>query len=65
MQIVVDCAVVRDSYCWENSSFVLNRLAPELAMVVEDLWLDRLGGNNGMGEVSRRDFLVPIYSSSF
>jgi len=47
------CVRVMISYSWDDSAFVLNRLAPELAPVVEDLWLDRLGGEHGMGEWTR------------
>jgi hypothetical protein len=47
------CKRVFVSYCWADSTFVLNRLAPELAPVVESLWLDRLGGDTGMGEWTR------------
>lgn len=38
------------SYSWANTTFVLDRLAFSLAPVVEKMWLDRLGGEDGMGE---------------
>lgn len=41
------------SYCWADTNFVLNRLALELAQQVQGLWLDRLGGDQGMGEWTR------------
>lgn len=41
------------SYSWADSGFVLNRLAIELATVVKSMWLDRLGGANGMGEFTQ------------
>jgi hypothetical protein len=41
------------SYCWADSAFVLSRLAMELASRVRQLWLDRLGGDQGMGEYAK------------
>ena len=41
------------SYCWDDAIFVLNKLAFELAPKVKGLWLDRLGGDQGMGEWTR------------
>ena len=41
------------SYCWADTQFVLGKLAPALSKVVESLWLDRLGGDQGMGEWTR------------
>ena len=41
------------SYCWADSTFVLSKLAPQLAPSVDSLWLDRLGGDQGMGEWTR------------
>ena len=38
------------SYCWADTDFVLGKLAPELAVSCKSLWLDRLGGEQGMGE---------------
>lgn len=38
------CKSVMVSYCWADTTFVLNKLALELAPLVENLWLDRLGG---------------------
>ena len=38
------------SYCRANTTFVLDRLCMALAPLVEDMWLDRLGGDHGMGE---------------
>ena len=38
------------SYCWADTQFVLGKLAPELAVNCKGLWLDRLGGDQGMGE---------------
>lgn len=37
------------SYCWGDTDFVLSRLAVEVAPHVRALWLDRLGGEHGMG----------------
>jgi len=47
------CSKVMVSYCWADTDFVLNYLCPELSRVVESLWLDRLGGDQGMGEWTR------------
>ena len=47
------CPKVMVSYSWANSEFVLQHLAPTLAPLVSDLWLDRLGGINGIGEWTR------------
>lgn len=44
------CCKVMISYSWDDSDFVLGKLAPELAVNCTDLWLDRLGGEHGMGE---------------
>eukprot|EP00041_Stephanoeca_diplocostata_P036739 m.1352541 g.1352541 ORF g.1352541 m.1352541 type:complete len:2329 (-) comp24925_c2_seq3:262-7248(-) len=41
------------SYSWTDSKFVLNRLALALAPYVEHMWLDRLGGDHGMGVWAR------------
>jgi len=41
------------SYCWADTAFVLHRLCLALAPLVEDMWLDRLGGDQGMGEWTR------------
>jgi serine/threonine protein kinase len=41
------------SYSWTDSKFVLSRLAVELASRVKELWLDRLGGEHGMGEFAK------------
>jgi len=41
------------SYCWADTGFVLSKLAPAIAPIVESLWLDRLGGDEGMGEWTR------------
>jgi len=38
------------SYAWHDTQFVLGKLAPELAAYCSSLWLDRLGGEQGMGE---------------
>jgi hypothetical protein len=35
------------SYCWADTDFVLSRLVMELAPIVKELWLDRLGGEQG------------------
>lgn len=62
------------SYCWADSDFVLNHLAPALAAVVDELWLDRLGGDSGMGEwtrasmekgVSGSEIVVAVVSPSY
>lgn len=62
------------SYCWADTNFVLNRLALELAQQVQGLWLDRLGGDQGMGEWTRAsmergvagaDVIVAVVSPSY
>jgi len=44
------CCNVMISYCWADTDFVIGKLAPELAVNCKGLWLDRLGGDQGMGE---------------
>jgi serine/threonine protein kinase len=46
-------AKVMVSYSWADSNFVLSRLTMALAPRVQDLWLDRLGGDHGMGEFAK------------
>jgi hypothetical protein len=41
------------SYSWSDTNFVLSRLTMELAPRVRELWLDRLGGEQGMGEFAK------------
>jgi hypothetical protein len=62
------------SYCWADTHFVLNKLALELAPKVQGLWLDRLGGNQGMGEWTRAsmeqgvagaDVIIAVVSSAY
>lgn len=62
------------SYCWSNSDFVLSRLAVEVAPRVRGLWLDRLGGEHGMGEfaqasmkrgVENADVIIAVVSPSY
>jgi hypothetical protein len=48
----IDCTVMV-SYCWADTSFALNRLAMELASTISGMWLDRLGGDRGMGEFAK------------
>eukprot|EP00041_Stephanoeca_diplocostata_P038833 m.1559122 g.1559122 ORF g.1559122 m.1559122 type:complete len:2011 (+) comp25275_c1_seq7:178-6210(+) len=36
------------SYAWANTEFAVRRVAVVLAPLVQGLWLDRLGGDNGM-----------------
>jgi hypothetical protein len=38
------------SYCWADTTFVLDRLCMALAPLVEDMWLDRLGGDEGLAQ---------------
>ena len=68
------CCKVMISYCWADTDFVLNFLAPSLARVVEGLWLDRLGGEEGMGEwtqasmgsgVSGSDVIISVVSPKY
>lgn len=44
------CYRIMVSYCWTDTVFVLSKLCIELATIVDNLWLDRLGGDQGMGE---------------
>lgn len=62
------------SYSWTDTNFVLGKLAPELAISCKSLWLDRLGGNQGMGEwavesmqrgVQGADVVVAVVSPSY
>ena len=62
------------SYCWADSQFVLDRLALSLAPLVEGMWLDRLGGEQGMGEwtresmqkgVSGADVVIAVVSPAY
>jgi len=47
------CVKVMISYCWDDTTFVLDRLCLALAPLVQGMWLDRLGGDQGMGEWTR------------
>lgn len=67
-------ANVMISYCWADTNFVLSRLAREVASRVDDLWLDRLGGEQGMGEfakasmkrgVENADVIIAVVSPSY
>jgi hypothetical protein len=62
------------SYSWADSNFVLSRLIMELAPRVRDLWLDRLGGEQGMGEfakasmqrgVQNADVIIAVVSPAY
>jgi hypothetical protein len=62
------------SYCWADSNFVLSRLTIELAPRVRELWLDRLGGGQGMGEfakasmqrgVQNADVIIAVVSPAY
>ena len=62
------------SYCWANTDFVLTRLAMALALRVREIWLDRLGGDNGMGEfaqasmqrgVRNADIVIAVVSPAY
>ena len=62
------------SYCWADSQFVLGKLAPALAPLVDHLWLDRLGGADGMSEwcnasmeagVQGADVIISLVSPSY
>ena len=48
-----DCPSVMISYCWADTPFVLGKLVVALAGRVKGLWLDRLGGDQGMGAWAR------------
>jgi hypothetical protein len=48
-----DCPSVMISYCWADTPFVLGKLVMALAGRVKGLWLDRLGGDQGMGAWAR------------
>eukprot|EP00041_Stephanoeca_diplocostata_P011027 m.177904 g.177904 ORF g.177904 m.177904 type:complete len:1986 (+) comp18385_c0_seq1:286-6243(+) len=61
------------SYSWNDTPFVL-KLAMALASKVEDMWLDRLGGDNGMQEwahasiergIRRSDFVLAVVSPAY
>ena len=49
-----DCPRVMISYCWADTNFVLGKLVMALAGRVKSLWLDRLGGSDGMGDWARQ-----------
>ena len=62
------------SYCWKDTDFVLSRLAMELAPRIRKLWLDRLGGEDGMGEfahesmergVTEADVIIAVVSPAY
>ena len=62
------------SYSWADTGFVLSKLALALAPIVEGIWLDRLGGDQGMGEWTRdsmekgvegADVVIAVVSPSF
>jgi serine/threonine protein kinase len=62
------------SYCWTDSNFVLSQLTMELAPRIRELWLDRLGGDQGMGEfaqasmkrgVRNADVIIAVVSPSY
>lgn len=67
-------AKVMISYCWQDTTFVLQKLALALAPVVEGLWLDRLGGETGMSEwveasmqrgVAGADVVIAVVSPAY
>lgn len=69
----IDCRVMI-SYCWADTSFALHQLAMELASDVTGMWLDRLGGAQGMGEfaqasmqrgVKNADVVIAVVSPSY
>ena len=49
-----DCCRVMVSYCWTDSSFVLGRLCLAMAPRVVGLWVDRLGGAQGIDGWARQ-----------
>ena len=62
------------SYCWSDTDFVLSQLAVEVAPRVCSMWLDRLGGEQGMGEFARAsmqrgvenaDVIIAVVSPSY
>jgi hypothetical protein len=62
------------SYSWADSNFVLSRLTMGLAPRVRELWLDRLGGAQGMGEfakasmqrgVQNADVIIAVVSPAY
>jgi serine/threonine protein kinase len=62
------------SYSWADTNFVLSRLTMELAPRVRELWLDRLGGAQGMGEfakasmqrgVQNADVIIAVVSPTY
>lgn len=62
------------SYSWADTNFVLGKLAPELAVHCQSVWLDRLGGEQGMGEwavesmqrgVQGADVVVAVVSPAY
>jgi serine/threonine protein kinase len=62
------------SYCWADTNFVLGQLVMQLATRVRTIWLDRLGGDQGMGEFARNsmergvenaDFVIAVVSPSY
>jgi serine/threonine protein kinase len=62
------------SYCWADTNFVLSRLTMELAPRVRELWLDRLGGDQGMSEfakasmqrgVQNADVIIAVVSPAY
>lgn len=68
------CRSVMISYCWHDSSWVLNQLAMWLAPLVEAMYLDRLGGEQGMGEwakasmqrmVGSADIVIAVLSPAY
>ena len=57
------CRKVFVSYSGADSEFVLSKLCPELAGVVDGLWLDRLGGTQGVAEATRDSIEHGVYSA--
>lgn len=62
------------SYSWDDTSFVLNKLVMTLAPRCRWLWLDKLGGNQGMSEWMRHsmqrgireaDVVIAVLSPSY
>jgi len=62
------------SYCWADTTFVLDQLALSLAPIASTLWLDRLGGDQGMGDwakasmdrgVKNADVMIAVVSPAY
>ena len=73
-----DCPVVMISYCWADTTFVLGKLVMAMAGRVKSMWLDRLGGDQGMAQgmtdwarasmdrgVSNADVVIAVVSPKY